>query len=117
MAQTVPIPRSRKSLPAASHSCDDGSAYTSRVSRYRANAFGLYDMIGNTWEWVEDCWNDTYNRAPTDGSGWTAGDCKRRVLRGGGWDVIPRNARAANRDSETSGTGINYLGFRIAKTL
>ena len=115
MANAATAPQSKKSFP--THHCNDGSAYTSPVGRYRANAFGVHDTIGNVWEWVEDCWNDTYQGAPADGSAWTAGQCDRRVLRGGGWDVIPRDTRSANRDSETSGARINYVGFRIARPL
>lgn len=108
--------RAAKALP-TSHACDDGNAYTSPVGRYRGNAFGLHDMIGNSWEWVEDCWHDTYQKAPADGTAWVTGDCSRRVMRGGGWDLIPRNARSANRDSDSPGSRINYLGFRVARSL
>ena len=65
------------------HDCDDGVGYTARVGSYRANAFGLYDMIGNVWEWTEDCWNESYAGAPADGSAWLTGECSRRVERGG----------------------------------
>ncbi len=59
---------------------------TAEVGSYPPNPWGLYDMHGNVWEWVEDCWNDGYQEAPVDGSAWTSGDCGRRVLRGGSWD-------------------------------
>lgn len=99
------------------HGCDDGSAYTSRVGRYAANRFGLHDMIGNAWEWVEDCWNDHYVGAPTDGNAWTGGDCARRVLRGGGWYYDPRDARSAYRNGSVSASRGHGLGFRLARTL
>ena len=99
------------------HGCDDGSAYTSRVGRYAANRFGLHDMIGNAWEWVEDCWNDKYVGAPTDGSAWISGDCARRVLRGGGWFNLPRDARSADRDGSVTAYRSGVLGFRLARTL
>jgi formylglycine-generating enzyme required for sulfatase activity len=90
---------------------------TEPVGSYAPNAFGLYDMHGNVWEWVEDCWNGNYAGAPTDGSAWTSGICRHRVLRGGGWSDLPRNLRAANRNGIGSGMRLIYLGFRVARTL
>ena len=55
------------------------------VGSFGANAFGLHDVHGNVWEWVEDCWNDSYRGAPSDGSAWERGDCSSRVYRGGSW--------------------------------
>jgi len=96
--------------------CNDRYAYTAPVGSYRANAFGLYDMLGNVWEWTEDCWNENYNSAPTDGSAWTRGDCSRRVVRGGSWDLDPRGLRAAIRNRGTT-TGRDFgNGFRVART-
>ena len=54
-------------------------------------------MHGNVWEWVEDCWNESYEGAPDDGSAWISGDCARRVVRGGSWNDPPRNLRSASR--------------------
>ena len=66
--------------------CDDGAGATAEVGRYSPNAFGLYDMHGNVWEWVEDAWHDGYVGAPTDGTPWIKdADPGKRVLRGGGW--------------------------------
>ena len=59
---------------------------TAPVGSFAANAFGLYDMAGNVWEWVQDCYHDNYDGAPTDGSAWTSGDCSLRVVRGGSWN-------------------------------
>ena len=58
---------------------------TAPVGSFSANAWGLHDLHGNVWEWVQDCSNDSYVGAPTDGSAWTSGDCGRRVIRGGSW--------------------------------
>jgi formylglycine-generating enzyme required for sulfatase activity len=55
------------------------------VGSYAGNAFGLYDVHGNVWEWTEDCWNANHAGAPSDGSAWTTGDCGFRVIRGGSW--------------------------------
>jgi formylglycine-generating enzyme required for sulfatase activity len=99
------------------HNCTDGSAYTANAGSYKPNAFGLYDMIGNAWEWTEDCWNDNYNGAPTDGSAWTGEACGRRVLRGSAWGNIPQDARSAKRgwgDSAVRGDG---SGFRLGRML
>ena len=66
--------------------CDDGHAHTAPVGSFGANGFGLHDVMGNVWEWVEDCWHDSYRGAPSDGRAWTiGGDCDFRVLRGGSW--------------------------------
>jgi formylglycine-generating enzyme required for sulfatase activity len=99
--------------------CRDGQVYTAPVGSYSANDFGLHDVIGNAWEWVEDCWNDSYEASerPDDGSAWTAGDCSRRVLRGGSWSVGPGFLRSADRFRLSSGGRLSDSGFRVARTL
>jgi len=77
------------------------------------NGFGLYDMSGNVWEWTEDCWNDSYNGAPRDGSAWHSGDCSRRVLRGGSWDLGGGRLRAAPRYRITADFHSTDNGFRL----
>ena len=103
------------SLP--NHDCADGVAYTSIVGRYQANPFGLHDMFGNVWEWVADCWNETYGGAPDDGSAWTTGYCERRGIRGGGWNSEPRLVRSAGRGGVALQDRSDVVGFRIARTL
>ena len=76
---------------------------TAPVGSFQANAFGVHDMHGNVWERVEDCWNDNYRRAPSDGSAWLRGNCNRRVSRGGSWDSLPRPLRSAYRNWNTIG--------------
>ena len=98
-------------------SCNDGHVHTSPVGSYKENNYGLHDVLGNVWEWVEDCWNEDYRGAPADGSAWESGDCSQRVLRGGSWDYDPRNLRSANRYWIDSGYRYFYLGFRVARTL
>jgi formylglycine-generating enzyme required for sulfatase activity len=87
---------------------------TSAVGSFAANAFGLYDMAGNVWQWVQDCYHGDYDEAPTDGSAWTSGDCGRRVLRGGSWDYNPRSAL---RLRGTAFFQYSLLGFRVGRTL
>ena len=99
-------------------SCDDGRAHTSPVGRYQPNGFGLHDMSGNVWEWVQDCWHTSYQGAPTDESAWTrGGDCSKRVVRGGSWSVQPGNLRSAFRSRNSAGDRYDHLGFRVARTL
>ena len=90
---------------------------TTPVGEFPANGFGLYDVHGNVWEWVEDCWNGSYAGAPTDGSAWESGDCSRRVVRGGSWDSLPRYLRSALRLRITTGFRNLSVGFRVARTL
>ena len=99
-------------------SCDDGVVHTAPVGSYDANAFGLFDVLGNVWEWTEDCWHGTYAGAPGDGAAWTrSGDCGLRVLRGGSWDLRPRVLRSALRDRNTTGIRVSSAGFRVSRTL
>ena len=98
-------------------SCDDGHFRTAPVATFNPNMYGLYDVLGNVWEWVEDCWNGGYQGAPSDGSAWERGDCSRRVVRGGSWSREPRNLRSANRFWFESGFRYSRSGFRVARTL
>jgi formylglycine-generating enzyme required for sulfatase activity len=91
---------------------------THPVGRKAANAFGLHDMHGNVFEWVEDPWHGNYKDAPPDGSPWVKdGDAGRRVVRGGSWDSLPRALRAAYRYGVTADYRDNIIGFRLARTL
>lgn len=81
------------------------------------NAFGVYDMAGNVWEWVEDCWHDNYRDAPVDGQVWLhqdGGNCDRRVLRGGAWYDFPGSLRPALRDGASADGREDGIGFRVA---
>ena len=87
-----------------------------RVGSKHANAWGLYDMSGNVWEWVQDTWHGNYSGAPTDGSAW-AGGSGSRVLRGGSWYNKPLSARAAYRLINDPAERIENYGCRLARTL
>ena len=89
---------------------------THPVGRKQANAFGLYDMSGNVWEWVEDSYHANYNGAPSDGTAWQ-GDRARRVLRGGSWSSLADALRSANRSSIDAASRGSDVGFRVARTL
>ena len=100
------------------HGCGSLSkGRTAPVGSFPANGFGLHDVHGNVWEWVEDCWNDNYEGAPKDGRAWESGDCSRRVLRGGSWYAGQRDMRSANRFWFTAGFRNISNGFRVARTL
>jgi formylglycine-generating enzyme required for sulfatase activity len=92
---------------------------TSPVGSFEPNAFGLYDMQGNVWEWTEDCVHADYNGdPPQDGSAWIAdGDCSSRLVRGGSWVDDPQVLRAANRFRFSTDYRVSGLGFRVGRTL
>jgi formylglycine-generating enzyme len=94
--------------------CDDGSAFTAAVRRYQPNAFGLYDMIGNVWEWVEDCW---YEELPASGVAHVEDSCESRRTRGGSWDDYPEELRSARRSRAKPNLRRNDSGFRLVREL
>jgi len=93
-------------------------ARTAPVGSFAPNKFGLYDMVGNVWEWVEDCVHFDDDGAPTNGAAWiTGGDCSNRILRGGSWNSSPDSLRSAFRYRLAAFTRYNGLGFRLGRTL
>lgn len=90
---------------------------TQEVGSYKSNKFGLFDTHGNVWEWVQDCYNDSYRNAPTDGSAVVTGKCDRRVLRGGSWDDVAQLVRSATRVGVAPDDRDNLFGFRVVRML
>jgi formylglycine-generating enzyme required for sulfatase activity len=96
---------------------ENSGDHTHPVGEKKPNAFGLYDVHGNVFEWVEDCYHNSYDGSPRDGTAWIEGDCSSRVVRGGAWSGGPQDLRSANRGGITSDEGYVALGFRVGRTL
>jgi formylglycine-generating enzyme required for sulfatase activity len=93
---------------------------TMPVGSFAPNAFSLFDMTGNVWEWVLDCRHSSYEGAPNDGSAWFddgTSDCRQRIRRGGSWDGYAKSVRSANRYWNYADFRSNYDGFRVARDL
>jgi formylglycine-generating enzyme required for sulfatase activity len=97
--------------------CTDGYVNTAPVGSFKANAFGLYDLLGNVFEWVQDCWHDDYTGAPVDGTPWLDGVCKERELRGGSWFTPPKYVSASYRNRFDSAYRSNTVGFRVVREM
>jgi formylglycine-generating enzyme required for sulfatase activity len=87
------------------------------VDSFKPNAWGLYQVHGNVYDWVEDCFHDSYQGAPSDGTAWTTGECIYRVLRGGSGGSEPQYLRAGFRNSTYPDNRHSEIGFRVARTL
>lgn len=96
---------------------NDGFWGPAPVRSYEANRYGIHDMNGNVSEWVEDCWHDSYARAPADGTPWVNPGCNRRVIRGASWASSPEQARTAFRLTAAPNTTNARLGFRVVREL
>ena len=99
-------------------SCRDRAVHTAEVGSHGANGFLLSDMLGNVWEWVEDCLHKDYAGAPDDGTAWVqGGDCGKRMLRGGSWYTHSGVLRSAARGSDAPESRNFDAGFRVAREL
>jgi formylglycine-generating enzyme required for sulfatase activity len=98
--------------------CDDGFADVAPVGSFAPNAFGLHDMIGNVWEWAEDCSSLSYFGRPVDQRAWVwEGGCKRRIQRGGGWSTGPERSRPGFHGDGDDEDRADFAGFRVARDL
>lgn len=116
-AQTNYGPENLPFAPVASGA--DRWRYTSPVGAFPANPWGLYDMAGNVWQFTLDCWHETYDGAPADGSARTDGKCDERAVRGGSWFKIPTGERSAMRGQGKVADlkGNHEIGFRLVREL
>ena len=99
------------------HPCNDGYVYSAPVGSFAPNGFGLYDMLGNVFEWVADCWHADYRGSPSDGSAWVSGNCSERDLRGGSWFTTPAYVSVAARNHFQEDYRSNSIGFRLVREL
>jgi formylglycine-generating enzyme required for sulfatase activity len=97
--------------------CDDGYVYTAPVGSFKASAFGLNDMLGNVFQWTEDCWHEDYKGAPIDGSARTDGDCSEHELRGGSWFSTPAFVSADHRNHFAANYRTSSVGIRLVRDL
>ena len=97
--------------------CDDGYVQTAPVGSFKANSFGLNDMLGNVFQWTEDCWNPDYKGAPIDGAARTDGNCAERELRGGSWFSNPNYVRANYRNHFGADYRTSTVGIRLARDI
>lgn len=95
----------------------DGYWGVAPVRSFPEEGFGTYDLIGNVSEWVEDCWHDSYRRAPSDGSAWVNAGCEERVIRGASWASALDRVRSAYRQPSATGVTHARLGFRVVREL
>ncbi|VVQ25000.1 Hercynine oxygenase [Pseudomonas fluorescens] len=90
---------------------------TAPTASFAANRFGLYDMLGNVWQWTDDCWHQDYSGAPRDGSAWQESQCNQAVIRGGAWGNIPAFIRSASRAGYKVQGRTSNIGFRVVREL
>ena len=100
-------------LPAAL--CDDKFVRTAPVGTFRPNSWGLFDMLGNVFQWVEDCWHHDYFGAPSDGTAWTSRDCRQHTARGGAWVTPPEFITTYGRIKFPPDKRVGDFGFRVVK--
>lgn len=109
--------RSKRQWDKAFKRYRDGYWGPAPVAQFSANPFGLFDLIGNVSEWVEDCWHENYLRAPGDGAAWVNRGCDKRVVRGSSWGSDPEQSRSAFRANANADTRSARIGFRVVREL
>lgn len=110
----VPDLTSKNKTAKAGEPCDDGALYTAPVASYQPNPNGLFDMIGNAWEWTADCWTGSYDELPSDGSPLETNSCAEYALRGHSWTDAPGPVRPETRYSLSPVARQSMVGFRLA---
>lgn len=100
-----------------SFACRSDRSFTVPVGSFPPNPFGLYDMYGGVWEWLQDCGHKTYDGAPADGSAWTGGQCETRVMRGGAYHATSWEIRSAVRGLAPADEADAAAGIRLARDL
>jgi formylglycine-generating enzyme required for sulfatase activity len=97
--------------------CDDGYVYTAPVGSFKATSMGLSDMLGNVFQWTEDCWSPDYIGAPTDGSARADGNCSEHELRGGSWFSTPTYVKASYRNHFAADYRTSSVGIRLVRDI
>ncbi len=105
---------SKNKVARVGENCIDGAMFTATVGTYKANPNGLFDMIGNAWEWTADCASDDYTDTPTDGSALKVPRCASHTLRGHSWTDAPGPVRIETRYALPVGARQSMVGFRVA---
>jgi formylglycine-generating enzyme required for sulfatase activity len=111
------IARERANYSGSASSPGEDLGKTVPVDAFAPNPWGLYQVHGNAYDWVEGCFNGSYAGAPSDGTAWLTGDCDRRGHRGGSWYSPPNALRSASRNRNFALTRFDFIGFRVARTL
>ncbi len=113
----TPYPKGNSDSELSTYAWYSANATTTNpVGMKTSNQFGLYDMLGNVYEWTQDCWGANYSGAPADGTAWTIGRCSERVIRGGSWNNTSDYLRYAFRIKRSTTTRNFNIGFRVART-
>ena len=105
-------------FPWEGEACDDGFSAAAPVGQFLPNRFGVYDIIGNVWEWTQDCYREYYPAEPVDGRPFeAAGDCPFRTVRGGSWITHISRQRPTFRGRDPDGQKDSFFGFRVARDI
>ncbi len=116
--QTLRAALGAENSPAHFFGCRDGHVHTAPAGAFASNPWDFHDMLGNVWQWTQDCVHETYQGAPDDGRWWDGkegGNCEQRVARGGSWSDLPAHVRAAARGFDPVGLRFTGSGFRVVR--